>query len=89
MKDNLLNLLETIVIHFPSDTDLVYCVKLNIIFQYYQTRCHRMTQEDSPITEDTREVEEDEQAAEDVAEPRVAPTIRTTVTPSSRETVCT
>ena len=48
-----------------------------------------MTQEDSPSAEDAREVEEDEEAAEDVAEPKVAPTIRTTVPPSSRETVQT
>ena len=46
-----------------------------------------MTQEDSPSAEDAREVEEDEDAAEDVAEPKFAPTIRTTVPPSSRETV--
>ena len=32
LKDNLVNLLETIVLHFPSDTDRVYFVKLNIIF---------------------------------------------------------
>ena len=32
-----------------------------------------MTQEDSPSGEDAREVEEDEEAAEDVAEPKVAP----------------
>ena len=48
-----------------------------------------MRQEDCPSAEDDREVEEDEEAAEDVAEPKVAPTIRTTVPPSSRETVRT
>ena len=32
LKDNLVNLSETIVLHFPSDTDRVYFVKLNIIF---------------------------------------------------------
>ena len=29
LKDNLVNLLETIVLHFPSDTNIVYFVKLN------------------------------------------------------------
>ena len=48
-----------------------------------------MTQEYPPSAEEAREVEEDEEAAEDVAEPKVAPTIRTTVPPSSRETVRT
>ena len=51
-----------------------------------------MTQEDPPSAENAREVEEDEEAAEDVedvAEPKVAPTVRTTVPPSSRETVRT
>ena len=32
LKDNLVKLLETIVLHFPIDTDRVYFVKLNIIF---------------------------------------------------------
>ena len=32
LKDNLVNLLETIGLHFPSDTDRVYFVKINIIF---------------------------------------------------------
>ena len=31
MKDNLVNLLETIVLHFPSDTDILYFLKLNIL----------------------------------------------------------
>ena len=48
-----------------------------------------MTQKDSPIAEDAREVEEDEEAAEDAVELKVAPTIRTTVTPSSRGKVRT
>ena len=48
-----------------------------------------MTQEDSPSADDAQEVEEDEEAVEDVAEPKGVPTIRTTVTPSSRETVRT
>ena len=64
-------------------------MKLNIIFQYYQTRCQRTTQEDSPSSEDAQEVEEDKEDAEDVAEPKVAPTIRITVPPSSMETVRT
>ena len=64
-------------------------MKLDIIFQYYQTRCQITTQEDSPRAEDAREVEEDKEAAEDVAEPKVAPTIITTLSPSSRETVRT
>ena len=89
MKDNLVNLLETIVLHFPSDTDLVYCVKLNIIFQCCQTRCQRTTQEDFPRAEDAREVEEEEEAMEDVAEPNISPINRTTLPPSSRETVRT
>ena len=42
-----------------------------------------------PHREDAQEVEEDEEAAEEVAEPKVTPTIRTTVPPSSRETVRT
>ena len=89
LKDNLVNLIETIVLHFPSDIDLVYCMKLNIIFQYCHTRCRRTTQEDSPSVEDAWGVEEDEEAVEDVIEPKVANTIRTTVPPSSRETVRT
>ena len=48
-----------------------------------------MTQEDSPSAEEAREVEEDEEAVEDVVKPNVAPTIRTTVPQSSRETVHT
>ena len=32
LKDNLMNILETIVLHFPSDTNRVYFLKLNIIF---------------------------------------------------------
>ena len=64
-------------------------MKLNINFQYCQTRCRRTTQEDPPSAEDTQEVEEEEEDAEDVAEPKVAPIIRTTVPPSSRETVRT
>ena len=64
-------------------------MKLNIIFQYYQTRCQRMAQEDPPRAEEAREVEEDNEAAEEVAEPKVAPTIIKTVLPSSRETVRT
>ena len=31
LKDNLVNLLETIVLHFPSDTDILYFLKLNIL----------------------------------------------------------
>ena len=64
-------------------------MKLNIIFQNFQTRCQRTTHEDPPISEDAREIEEDEEAAKDVSEPKVAPTIRTTAPPSSRETVRT
>ena len=48
-----------------------------------------MTPEDPLRIEDGQEVEEDKEASEDVAEPKVAPTIRTTVPPSSRETVQT
>ena len=44
-----------------------------------------MTQEDSPSAKEPREVEEDKEDKEDVAEPKVTPTIRTTVPPSSRE----
>ena len=32
LQDNLVNLLEKIVLHFPCDTNIVYFVKLNIIF---------------------------------------------------------
>ena len=42
-----------------------------------------------PTGEDAQEVEEDEEAAEDSVEPKVAPTIITNVPPSSRETVRT
>ena len=48
-----------------------------------------MTQEDSRIREDARELEEDKEAAEDAVEPKVAPTTRTTIPPSSRESVRT
>ena len=48
-----------------------------------------MTQEYSPSAEDAWEVEENKEASEEVSEPKVAPTIRTTVHPSSRETVRT
>ena len=64
-------------------------MKIKIIFQYYQTRCQITTQEDPPSAEDAWEVDEEEEAAEDVAEPKVAPTTRTTVPPSSRETLRT
>ena len=56
-------------------------MKLNIIFQYCHTRCQRTTQEDPPSAEDAREVEEEEKTAEDTLEPKVNPTIRTTVPP--------
>ena len=64
-------------------------MKLNIIFQYCHTRCQITTQEDPPSAEDAREIEEEEKTAEDTLEPKVNPTIRTTVPPSSRETVRT
>ena len=49
----------------------------------------RTTQENPPSAEDALEVEEDKEDAEDVAEPKVTSTIRTTKNPSSRETVRT
>ena len=64
-------------------------MKLNIIFQYCHTRCRRTTQEDSPSIEDTREVDKDEEDEEAAVEPKVDPTIRTTVPKSSKETVRT
>ena len=45
-----------------------------------------MTQEDSPIGEEAREVEEDEEATEEAVDPKVAPTIRTTLPSISMET---
>ena len=58
LKDNLVNLLDTIVLHSTSDTDRIYFVKLNIIFLYCHTRCWRRTQEDSPSGEVAQEVED-------------------------------
>ena len=48
-----------------------------------------MTKEDPPSAEDAQEIEEDKEDAEEVVEPNFAPTIITTIPPSSRETVRT